>query len=388
MVEFNMEEEYSLFLDLLDESLYRLNNPVVQHYGVKGMRWGVRKEYTPAELKKRNPIVGFGPDSVTRTTRSGETLTMTKDKVGPIGQFLGRHSKAYRDLANKEASLTITDSKGKKVGEASIDRRSKDELYLNWLGIDRHERGKGYATAVMQAGVEFGRQSGAKRLTLEVPGHSPDAAHIYQKLGFKFVDGQKPYHNDPKEGVWGGLYDMELRFDDVKHTDPLLSDTVLAHYGIKGMRWGVRRDRSPVDVTVKTKPGSRVKAEGGHNQPASEDAVTAARLHQMAKKSTTDSLSTKDLQLLVNRMNLERQFQSLEKEGVRDSKGKKAAKAFLKEGGKEFAGSVINDTVAEATLHAPTSGKKAKIAKYAIMLGAMLAKGAVANAAGGGKKKK
>jgi ribosomal protein S18 acetylase RimI-like enzyme len=391
MEDFNLEEDYGLFLDLLDESLYQFNNPVVQHFGVKGMKWGVRKERTAAEEKARNPITGFGPDKVTRKTRSGETLTMTKDKVGPIGQFLGRHSKAYRDLANKEAHLTITDSKGKKVGEASIDRRSKDELYLNWLGIDRHERGKGYATAVMQAGVEFGRQSGAKRLTLEVPGHSPDAAHIYEKLGFKFVAGQKPYHNDPKEGVWGGLYDMELRFDDAKHTGlPGISDeAILRHYGVRGMKWGVRRERNPQPVVTVTTPGRKVKAKGGANQPPSEDAIAAATAHRTAKKSTTDALSTKELQALVNRMNLEKQFAELEKQGVRDTAGKKFVKKMLNEPkNREQALGGINKAISIGAFIAPHATGAGKVAAVGLQAGGAVARAYVhKNGAGSGKKK-
>jgi ribosomal protein S18 acetylase RimI-like enzyme len=46
-------------------------------------------------------------------------------------------------------------------------------------------------------------------VTLEVPGNSPDARHIYTKLGFKVVKEAtaKEIKNDP---VWGGLTDMKL----------------------------------------------------------------------------------------------------------------------------------------------------------------------------------
>lgn len=85
----------------------------------------------------------------------------------------------------------------------------------------------------------------------------------------------------------------------------------LAHYGVKGMKWGVRKQRMPTGVTVKKTPGRRVKTSGGENQPASKDAVAAAKLRQRAKKSTTDSLSNVELQDLVRRMNLEQQYRNL-----------------------------------------------------------------------------
>ena len=86
---------------------------------------------------------------------------------------------------------------------------------------------------------------------------------------------------------------------------------VLSHFGIKGMKWGVRRERNPVEVSTTVRPGQKVRAKGGENQSASEDAIRSARLGQIARKSSTDALSTKELQELVNRMNLERQYSQI-----------------------------------------------------------------------------
>lgn len=90
--------------------------------------------------------------------------------------------------------------------------------------------------------------------------------------------------------------------------------SALAHYGVKGMRWGVRRSSKPTgpeDITLKTVPGKRVSAQGGRRHPASEDARTVAVYKQKARKSTVDSLSNKELQALVNRMNLEQNYSRL-----------------------------------------------------------------------------
>ena len=86
---------------------------------------------------------------------------------------------------------------------------------------------------------------------------------------------------------------------------------VLSHFGIKGMKWGIRRERNPVEVSTTVRPGQKVRAKGGENQSASEDAIRSARLRQTARKSSTDALSTKELQELVNRMNLERQYSQI-----------------------------------------------------------------------------
>jgi len=121
-----------------------------------------------------------------------------------------------------------------------------------------------------------------------------------------------------------------------------VSDVVLAHYGKKGMHWGVRRASKYSDgpkgtnnpVVTKERPGHKVTAKGGENQPASADAKAIAISRQKAKKSSTDSLSTKDLQDLVNRMNLEQQYSRLTPDS-RSTKGKKFAGKFVGQIAKE-----------------------------------------------------
>lgn len=71
-------------------------------------------------------------------------------------------------------------------------------------------------------------------------------------------------------------------------------DEVLEHFGVKGMRWGVRRSN----------PSS--------SAPSSTD---AHRLHEIkttaSKGGGTRVLSNKDLQDAITRMNLERQYKAL-----------------------------------------------------------------------------
>lgn len=100
----------------------------------------------------------------------------------------------------------------------------------------------------------------------------------------------------------------------------------LAHFGIKGMRWGVRRkdpsssdsssasDSTPTGtpVHVESTPGKGVrKTSGGQKAPVHPDAAVAAGLRQMARASTTDALSNTELASAIKRMNLEEQYHRL-----------------------------------------------------------------------------
>ena len=134
--------------------------------------------------------------------------------------------------------------------------------------------------------------------------------------------------------------------------------SALAHYGVKGMRWGVRRSSSkstgPEEVTLKTVPGKRVTAQGGRRHPASEDARTAAIYKQKARKSTVDSLSNKELQALVNRMNLEQNYSRLTADQL--SPGRRLVDKFMND--KKFRNKTV-DTISSVAA-VTTMGKTIK----------------------------
>jgi hypothetical protein len=96
--------------------------------------------------------------------------------------------------------------------------------------------------------------------------------------------------------------------------DPL--ESILAHHGIKGMKWGVRRSRSSID-----------------SAPASADTKTIDSHKETVKSGGTRALQTHELQALVNRMNLEKQYKDLlDKEPNSFKTGQKAVKQVLSVG--------------------------------------------------------
>lgn len=107
-------------------------------------------------------------------------------------------------------------------------------------------------------------------------------------------------------------------------------DDILAHYGVKGMRWGVRKSSTtPIAVVVGTK-GKKIVTSGGKNQPATDDAKTAAAARQLVKGSSTNALTNKELQTAVTRMNLEQQYSRLAvQHGSRLSRGQRQVKTLL-----------------------------------------------------------
>jgi len=176
----------------------------LEHFGTKGMKWGVRKQREP-----KPQLTGYVKKPIVRTTKNGDVFTMTPHPPNKFIKAMSKISKKYTESYNNAASLEIKDKDGKKIGHAAFWLQGKDDMYLNWITIEKSARGQGYATAVLQAAQEHGKTLGKKRMLLEVPNNAPDARHIYEQMGFKFV-GEKGNKGD----MWDGLVEMEYKFDE------------------------------------------------------------------------------------------------------------------------------------------------------------------------------
>jgi len=110
------------------------------------------------------------------------------------------------------------------------------------------------------------------------------------------------------------------------------------HFGVKGMRWGVRTSR----VSVSQK-GKKLKSSGGHDRKPSQDAVKAKTIGQIKKKSGTHALTNQELEAYSKRLQLESNVKRLEFES------KPAAKRFVSKLLMQQGSNAANQVAGQAT---------------------------------------
>jgi 2'-5' RNA ligase len=144
--------------------------------------------------------------------------------------------------------------------------------------------------------------------------------------------------------IWQGEYEgPEFRLEYNYHND--LAEVAMSihaergrgfleHYGVMGMKWGVRnvtsgKSSTPVTTTTTINKGLRsktkIKGTGGKGSPAAEDAIKAATTKQKLKKSGPAALSNTELRDLATRLQLEQQVSQLA-----TPKGQKFVKNLVK----------------------------------------------------------
>lgn len=90
------------------------------------------------------------------------------------------------------------------------------------------------------------------------------------------------------------------------------AEEILSHYGIKGMKWGVRRTPAQLDAA------------------SSQDSKKVRASRAKLKSEGSRALSNQELQEVVTRMNLEQQYRNLSsKEPSRLSRGQSTVRQIL-----------------------------------------------------------
>jgi hypothetical protein len=239
---------------------------VIEHVGVKGMRWGVRRDSDSGSSSK-------SIKKVAKAEAKWEKKTLTP--------------KNYYKLHNQAAQ---------KANEVDVPRinnmpryRGKDFTRDTPL---RREYYQAHQTALnrrMQEAVDstIGPSPSGRRITI----NPTDGTVTIQEV--QHAEGSGISIKFDKKG-----HIVEFLVDEDELFQEDLVGSFLIHYGIKGMRWGVRKSSN----------------RSGGKKPAprrSADAKKAQSVLARQKKSGTQALSNSDIQIAIRRLQLEQQLSTL-----------------------------------------------------------------------------
>jgi hypothetical protein len=355
------------------------------HYGVKGQKWGVRKNprtgLTEGETKREGIQKYLDPqghrlgDDVLKTYL-GIMLPVVAPLTWPAGIRLtrgavrGAQKKVLDNQERKFAKNAMSPKNFVAIHNGAIDKANRDLVSIN---AKYPKPNKDAATqkkyddevlssmqnAYRESANSIGNKAGTHHLDVEFKNDGLDFV-IHAREGAPTAQPKRVKHavedvaneeitveitgkirRDADGHIVGFDFD-HLDSDSAQHAVNLGATLVatlfnggsVEHYGVRGMRWGVRRQgalttQSHIDTGL-VRRRTQVTAKGGESHPAHDDAIKAAVTRQKLKKSGTDALSNQELRELANRVQLENQVTLLT-----SSKGKRFVQQQLEEQGKQ-----------------------------------------------------
>ena len=117
----------------------------------------------------------------------------------------------------------------------------------------------------------------------------------------------------------------------------------LYHYGIKGMKWGVKRTAEQLGHTVKS-----VKSVYDSHKAKKRAKKEAAKAKKRSKITNPKKLTTEELNARIKRLQLEKDYNDLVKDTNRTRKGKNFVMDILESSGKNLFTQVANHYGAKA----------------------------------------
>lgn len=233
----------------------RMSHSELMHYGVKGMKWGVRR----------------------RARRDAKEYTLARMYYG-------------EGAGNR-----------RKLIKATVKARSKDPFYKS--EFDKAVAKTDMSKRASQAQRQRGRKNARNATGKTVRGVGNIASGNVGRAGGTLALTYLGYQGAKRAGVVPN--ERELLTKAVKGARKIKRvvqhDDVLAHYGIKGMRWGVRKSR-----------------------------IKGAKKWSSSKQAKIDGMSDDQLRRINNRIRLEKEYRQLTQtrmERYRSKAGKAAEEA-------------------------------------------------------------
>ena len=228
----------------------------LQHFGVKGMKWGVRKKRETKGNKAKSK----------REIRK-ENRELARKKNNPTGISTRKLIKERVRIAEEEHV------KAKKDIEETINKELTDLAnFAKKNGLDQDDGGGGNNE---KASREYQRRlSDLEYRTYDLTRtiNARTSRRLIEEYGDTAVKSINDANRRKQMAVLAAPLAMSLgSVALLSITQSSHDDDVLQHYGVKGMKWGVRKKRDPAKAARKKEAKQAKKAERALYKDAKRD---------------------------------------------------------------------------------------------------------------------
>lgn len=312
----------------------------LEHYGVKGMKWGVRRALKNMPATERKSYL---------QNKDARWLAKVEanPKLSKVSRLTTRYAKKQTKLLKKDYKERGLDIKKSSLARSRYDNEVKVILdqalekatykahkfspsRLNEVQVERHPDGTMTAKVVARNNAKIVKQfksiNKADERHAKAALKQSDISHVEAPTEEE-LQGLEFFLVLDSEGF---VDDILSPFEGAEHSDYV--DDFLEHYGVKGMRWGVRRSsaqlsrasetrtssprptwQSPPAKTQKvlSKPVKLSRKEARalkKNKNLSADAQEFLAIKKKVKKEGLNSLTNDDLRKINQRMELQKKY--------------------------------------------------------------------------------
>lgn len=314
---------------------------LLEHHGVKGMKWGIRKDQS-----------FVGRTKVTSLDDNRGIMTLQPQGQKPLS-------------SEQHGSLGLT------IFEASQKAFARDgDVLKNMKNLNRTTKKKyGSYLDMSPAQQETYDKQWRKVLEDAILKHLPEGSHAFaeqehtgdswvyigssKKVLEKFLKDTASHSEETDDD---SVLKVAVIRDDNGFVVDFKMESDLEHHGIKGMKWGIRR--SDKELGNETSSSSSENSSSGgsssgssSNEPTESSQDRYERLKKAIKKKGAKSLSDQDLQFVNQRTNAIKQAtkaterkKSTTEKILRDV-GESTAKKVLKDVAENYATKIVTNTL-------------------------------------------